>query len=85
MKVKQNYPNPFNPNTVIGYHLPKSSFVSIKVYDILGNEVRSLVNEMKSVGKYEVEFDAENLPSGIYFYNIQADSFSKTKKMVLMK
>jgi len=81
----QNYPNPFNPSTTINYSIPEFSFVTLKVYDVLGSEVATLVNEDKSVGSYEVEFDANELTSGIYFYKIQSGSFVETKKMVLMK
>jgi photosystem II stability/assembly factor-like uncharacterized protein len=83
--LKQNYPNPFNPNTTIQFQIPNASFVNLKVYDILGNEVAVLVNEEKSVGSYEVEFNAAALSSGIYFYMISAGSFVETKKMILMK
>ncbi|GBD86097.1 hypothetical protein BMS3Abin03_00006 [bacterium BMS3Abin03] len=83
--IKQNYPNPFNPSTKINYQLPKRSFVTLKVYDVLGNEVATLVNEEKPVGEYEVEFNAEGLPSGIYFYQLRAGSFVDTKKMLLVK
>ncbi len=83
--LEQNYPNPFNPNTTIKYQIPELSFVTLKVYDVLGSEVAILVNEEKSVGRYEIEFDATILSSGIYFYRIQAGSFVETKKMVLMK
>ena len=81
----QNYPNPFNPNTVIGYQLPESGVVSLKVFDILGNEVANLVDEYKPAGNYEVNFNAEALVSGIYFYELQAGSFIETKKMILIK
>jgi len=81
----QNYPNPFNPTTSIKYQIPVLSFVTIKVYDVLGNEITTLVNEEKPVGSYEVEFDAAGLPSGVYFYRIQAGSFVETKKMGLLK
>jgi len=83
--LSQNYPNPFNPSTEIRYSIPQSSIVVIKVFCILGNEIETLVNEEKSVGSYEFEFNATNLPSGIYFYRLQAGSFVETKKMVLMK
>ena len=83
--LSQNYPNPFNPNTSIKYQIPEISFVTIKVYDVLGNEIATVVNEEKPAGSYEVEFDANELASGIYFYKIQAGSFVETKKMVLMK
>jgi len=83
--LKQNYPNPFNPVSVIRYDIPKSSFVRINVYDILGEEIRSLVSEEKNPGTYEVTFDAKNLPSGIYFYTIRSGEFSQSRKMILMK
>ena len=81
----QNYPNPFNPKTVISYQLPVTSNVTLKVYDVLGNEVATLVNEEKQPGVYEVEVDASNLTSGIYFYQLKAGSLIQTKKMVLMR
>jgi len=81
----QNYPNPFNPITTIKFQIPELSIVTLKVYDVLGNEIGTLVNEEKPVGSYEVEFDATTLPSGIYFYRLQAGSFVETKKMVFMK
>lgn len=85
--LSQNYPNPFNPTTVINYTLPKASMVSIKIYDLLGKEVASLVNESKGAGNYSVQFSAENyhLTSGIYMYQLKADDFISMKKMVLMK
>lgn len=81
----QNYPNPFNPTTKIRYGISKMSFVTLKIYDILGREVTTLVNEEKPGGQYEVEFDASGLPSGIYFYRLISDQFIKTKQMVLVK
>jgi hypothetical protein len=81
----QNYPNPFNPSTQIRYSIPKTTLVTINVYDILGKEVATLVNEEKSPGNYEVEFNGSSLPSGIYFYKLQAGDFVEAKKMVLMK
>ena len=84
-QLEQNYPNPFNPTTTIKYQIPEVSFVTIKVYDVLGNEIATLVNEQKPADSYEVEFDASGLPSGIYFYRLQAGSFVEAKKMVLMK
>jgi len=80
-----NYPNPFNPNTIIRYDLPEKKIVIIKIYDVLGNEITTLVNEKKPAGTYEVEFDATGLPSGIYFYRLQAGNFIETKKMVLLR
>jgi sugar lactone lactonase YvrE len=81
----QNYPNPFNPTTTIGYEVATSSFVSMKVYDVLGREVATLVNEKKSAGHYDVAFQAGKLSSGIYFYRLQAGDFSDTKKLILAK
>ncbi|MBE0572646.1 MAG: M20/M25/M40 family metallo-hydrolase [Ignavibacteriaceae bacterium] len=83
--LSQNYPNPFNPSTRISYFVPQESFVSIKVYDFLGREVITLVNETKSTGSYEIIFDASNLPSGTYFYTLIAENYSSTKKMILIK
>jgi hypothetical protein len=80
-----NYPNPFNPSTTLRYSISEASFTSIKIYDALGNEVSSLVNETKPAGTYEVEFNASDLSSGIYYYTLNAGSFSETKKMILMK
>jgi hypothetical protein len=82
---EQNYPNPFNPSTTISWQLPVDAFVSLKVYDVLGNEVASLVNEEKPAGIYEVEFDASTLSSGTYFYRLEAGSFVQTRKMILLK
>ncbi len=81
----QNYPNPFNPTTIIKYQIPELSFVTIKVYDVLGSEIIALVNEEKPIGNFEIEFDATALPSGIYFYRLQAGSFIETKKMVFLR
>jgi len=83
--LEQNYPNPFNPSTIISYGIPVKSNVTLKVFDVLGNEVAILVNEEKPAGSYEVEFDASALPSGIYFYSIQTGRYVETKKMVLLK
>ena len=86
-RLKQNYPNPFNPNTIINYELSTTGIISLKVYDILGNEVAALVNEKKNAGSYSVEFDAGkyNLSSGMYFYKLSANGFEDTKRMVLIK
>jgi len=84
-QLKQNYPNPFNPVTTINYQIPELSFVTLKVYDVLGSEVAILVNEEKPIGRYEVEFDGSELTSGIYFYKLQAGNFIETKKMILLK
>ncbi len=80
-----NYPNPFNPSTTIRYSIPEASFTTLIVYDALGNEVSSLVNETKSAGTFEVIFDATNLSSGIYYYTLQSGSITETKKMILTK
>ena len=83
--LEQNYPNPFNPSTLISYSIPQNSFVTLKVYDIIGNEVVTLVNQTQSAGKYDVRFDASKLSNGVYFYTIKANNFTSTKKMILMK
>ena len=83
--LNQNYPNPFNPITTITYKIPELSFVTMRVYDILGNEIETLVSEEKPVGIYEVGWNAFDLPSGTYFYQLVSGSFIATKKMVLMK
>ena len=84
-QLSQNYPNPFNPSTIISYQLPKQGFVSINIYNILGQKVAQMVNETQSAGSYKVNFDASNLTSGIYIYQIQAGSFVQSKKMILLK
>ncbi|HSP89239.1 MAG TPA: T9SS type A sorting domain-containing protein, partial [Ignavibacteriaceae bacterium] len=81
----QNYPNPFNSTTIIKIVIPKSSFVNLKVYDLLGREVATLVNEEKPAGSYEVDFNGNGLSSGIYFYKLQTESYSEVKKMILLK
>jgi len=83
--LNQNYPNPFNPTTKISWQSPVGSMQTLKIYDVLGNEVATLVNEEKSAGYYEVAFDGSSLPSGIYFYRLTAGEFVQTKKMMLMK
>jgi hypothetical protein len=83
--LKQNYPNPFNPSTNIQYDLPSDNFVNIKIYDILGKEVMSLVNEFKNAGSYIISFNASNLSSGIYYYKIEAGKFEQIRKMILVK
>ncbi|MFX0138729.1 MAG: T9SS type A sorting domain-containing protein, partial [Candidatus Hodarchaeota archaeon] len=84
-KVYQNYPNPFNPSTKISYSVPEAGFVTLKVYDMLGREITTLVNKEKLPGTYEVPFMGKDLSSGIYFYRIEAGKFSETKKMILLK
>jgi len=81
----QNYPNPFNPSTIITYSIPQKSNVSLKIYDVLGKEIATLVNEQKDVGSYKVQFDAAKLSSGVYVYTIQAGDFLESRKMLLMK
>ena len=81
----QNYPNPFNPVTSIQYAVNSRQFITLKVYDILGNEIETLVNEEKPAGTFEVTWYAEGLPSGVYFYQLKAGSFIETKKMVLLR
>ena len=93
----QNYPNPFNPTTTIKFTIPSNvkremsnslpayGVVTLKIYDVLGNEIATLVNEEKPAGSYEVEFDGTNLTSGIYFYQLRAGEFIQTKKMLLLK
>ena len=83
--LSQNYPNPFNPKTIISYSIPKSEFIVIKVYNASGQEIKTLVNEQQPSGKYEVQFNENNLASGIYFYQLQAGSFTETKKMLLLR
>jgi hypothetical protein len=83
--LEQNYPNPFNPSTTIKYSIPDNSFVTLKVYDIIGNELATLVNEERSPGSYEVSFNASEYSSGIYIYALRTDAFTQTKKMMLIK
>ena len=84
-ELDQNYPNPFNPSTSIQYSIASRQFVTLKVYDVLGNELATLVNEYKSTGSYEITFDASSLTSGVYFYKMQAGPYVQTRKMILMK
>ena len=84
-QLSQNYPNPFNPSTIINYSVKDAGLVSLKVYDILGSEVATLVNETKEAGNFAVEFNAANLPSGVYIYTLQVNGFASSKKMLLMK
>jgi hypothetical protein len=83
--LEQNYPNPFNPKTVIGYQLPVSGSVTLKIYDSLGREIATLVDEYRPAGKYEVDFDAPEFSSGVYFYTLTAGEYSATKKLLLLK
>jgi len=83
--LNQNYPNPFNPSTRISFSIPQNSFVTVKVFDVLGNEIETLVNRDLSAGSYDIEFVSKNLTSGVYFYNLTAGEFTKTMKMILSK
>ncbi len=83
--LSQNYPNPFNPGTSIQYAVSSRQFVKLTVYDLLGREIENLVNEEKPEGTYEVIWNAANLPSGVYFYKLQAGDFVQTKKMILLR
>ncbi len=84
-ELQQNFPNPFNPGTRIQFALPQAANVSLKIYDINGRLVADLINGMQNAGRYEVEFNAENLASGVYMYVLQAGEFSQIKRMTLLK
>jgi endonuclease/exonuclease/phosphatase family metal-dependent hydrolase len=84
-KLKQNYPNPFNPTTKIQFEMPENSYATLKIYDVLGNEIAKLVNEHLPAGEYDVDFNATELPGGVYFYQLKTDNFIQTKKMALLK
>jgi hypothetical protein len=94
-RLFQNYPNPFNPKTILRFSIPQIKYVELKIYDILGNEIVTLVNEEKPPGEYEIEFSAKggsafggsawNLTSGIYFYQLKAEGYVETRKMLLLK
>jgi len=84
-KLFQNYPNPFNPNTTISFSIPERSFVTLKLFDLLGNTVSTLINEEKPAGNFKIEFNGNNLPSGVYFYRMQSGKFSDTQKLILLK
>jgi hypothetical protein len=83
--LSQNYPNPFNPTTNIKFQIAKSGFVKMIVYNALGKEIKNLVNQQLQPGTYEADFDASNLPSGVYYYRMETEGFTQTKKMVLIK
>ena len=83
--LDQNYPNPFNPSTTIKYQLPNASYVNLTVYDVLGRQVSTLVNERRDAGVHEVKFDAAGLASGVYFYRLTAGSYVDTKKLLLVR
>jgi len=84
-QLSQNYPNPFNPSTTISYSIPKEGNVVLKIYNVLGQEIKTLINQFQSAGNYKISFDASFLTSGIYFYSIRSDNFTQVKKMVLVK
>ena len=84
-ELNQNYPNPFNPSTTISFSLPTKSFVTLKIFDVMGKEVSDIVSEELLPGNYSQQWDASNMPSGVYFYRLQAGSFTETKRLVLMK
>jgi hypothetical protein len=83
--LEQNYPNPFNPTTTITFHLPSSSLVTLKVFNTAGQEIASLVDRQLPAGDHRTEWNASGVPSGIYFYRIQAGAYSETKKLVVMR
>jgi len=83
--LEQNYPNPFNSSCAIKYSIPKSSQISLKIFNTLGQEIETLVSDEKPVGTYELNWNAANLPSGVYFYQLKAGEFISTKKMILLK
>jgi hypothetical protein len=83
--LEQNYPNPFNPSTSIQYTIANRQFVTLKIFDVIGNELATLVNQYKLSGRYNVEFNASTLPSGVYFYRLQAGDFVQTRKMILLR
>lgn len=84
-RLNQNYPNPFNPSTIISWNVPFDSYQTLKVYDVLGNEVASLINEYRTAGSYSFNFNASSLSSGVYYYKLTAGNFTETKKMILMR
>ena len=84
-KLEQNYPNPFNPSTTIKYSIPKNGLVTLKIYDVLGKEILTLINETKETGSYEIEFNGSNFSSGAYFYRIESGKFINIKRMILIK
>jgi hypothetical protein len=83
--LSQNYPNPFNPTTLIRYQIPAAAHVTLRLYNLIGQQVGELVNETQVVGRYQVTLDASSLPSGIYFYRITAGNFTETKKLTLLR
>ena len=84
-ELEQNYPNPFNPSTVIKYQIPIDGLVTLKIYDVLGREVTTLVNEHKNTGSYDVTFNASKLASGVYLYQLKVNEYMSTKKLSILK
>jgi hypothetical protein len=84
-ELSQNYPNPFNPTTLIRYQIPAVAHVTMRLYNLIGQQVAELVNETQGIGRYQVTLDASTLPSGIYFYRITAGNFTETKKLTLLR
>jgi hypothetical protein len=84
-ELSQNYPNPFNPSTTIRFSISESSFINLSIYNSLGEKIEELVNEVKESGIHTIEFNAEDLPSGTYIYRINANNYTQTKKMILLK
>ncbi|MBI1934017.1 MAG: T9SS type A sorting domain-containing protein [Ignavibacteriales bacterium] len=83
--LEQNYPNPFNPTTEINFSIPKSGNVTLKIFDAVGQEVATLINEFKPAANYKINFNASNLTTGVYFYRLEANNLLQTKKMLLIK
>ena len=83
--LSQNYPNPFNPATTIEYQIPKQSLVKLTIFDLLGREITTLVNEQKGAGTYSVKFEASSLSGGVYFYKLEAGNFIQTRKLLFLK
>ena len=84
-ELSQNYPNPFNPSTTIKYQIPNSGKVTLTLYNVLGREIKTILNSYQNAGQYEIKFDASGLPSGVYFYKLTSGSFSDLKKLILVK
>jgi hypothetical protein len=84
-RLPENYPNPFSPTTTINFQLPASGFVTLKIYNVLGREITTLVNDKQAAGSHSVKFDAANLPSGVYFYRLTSGNSSVVRKLVLVK
>jgi len=85
IKLNQNYPNPFNPSTTIKFFLPKSEFIDLKIYNVLGQEVKRLIGQKLNAGVYQYQFDGTDLTSGIYYYQLVAGEFRELKKMILLR